>query len=296
MRKDLELLHGAVDIHVHNAPDIYPRIQDHIETAESARAAGFRAICLKSHNFPTVQLAAAANQRVPEIDVFGSLVCNHHVGGVNPVAVEAALKYGARQIFMPTVDSANHEHLVGFVGQHGKGLMVKGGLSKYTEALPRIRLLDDDDKLRPEVDIILDMIHDAGVILNFGHISFNEMVPLIAAGKKHGIKKLVVDHPFFSKLDIQQQQTLAEHGVFVNYTAGELLPRWWRVSITDFADAIRQIGPKRMLLSSDCGQLHNPPETEGIRMMCQLLIEEGFSDEDIKRMMHQNPADLIYDS
>lgn len=295
MRKDVELLHGAVDIHVHHAPDLYPRIQDHLETAESARLAGFRAVCLKSHNFPTVQMAAAAHKAVPEVDVFGSLVCNHHVGGINPIAVEAALKYGARQIYMPTVDSANHEHLVGFRGQHGKGLMVQGGLSKFATEQPRISLLDGEGRLRPEMNVILAMIADAGVILNFGHISFDEMVATIKAARKHRIRKLVVDHPFFSKLTVHQQQTLAEHGVYVNYTAGELLPRWWRVSITDFADAIRQIGPRRMILSSDCGQLHNPPEAEGMRMMTQLLIEEGFDDEDIRLMMHKNPADMIYD-
>jgi len=81
----------------------------------------------------------------------------------------------------------------------------------------------------------------------------------------------------------------------VNYTAGELLPRWWRVSIKDFAEAIRQIGPERMVLSSDCGQLHNPPEVEGLRIACQLLVEEGLDDAAIKRMFHVNPADLLYD-
>jgi hypothetical protein len=47
IRPDLELLHGAVDIHVHHGPDLYPRIQDHLELARSAQAAGFRALCLK---------------------------------------------------------------------------------------------------------------------------------------------------------------------------------------------------------------------------------------------------------
>jgi hypothetical protein len=49
-----------------------------------------------------------------------------------------------------------------------------------------------------------------------------------------------------------------------------------------------------MILSSDCGQLHNPPEPEAMRMMCQLLLEEEFSEADIRRMLHQNPAELLY--
>jgi len=295
MRQDLELMYGGVDIHVHHGPDLYQRIQDHNELARSARNAGMRAICLKCHNFPSAQLAVTTDKEVTGIDVFGSIVCNLHIGGVNPIAVEAALKYGARQIYLPTIDSTNHQILTGVVGQHGTGLMVKGGISDYTLNHSRIDLLDADGTLMPEVGVILDLIGQSNTILNFGHIAYDEMVAVINEAKKHNVKKMVVDHPFFSMLDVAQQQTLADHGVYVNYTAGELLPRWWRVSIADFASAIRQVGPERMVLSSDCGQLHNPPEVEGLRIVCQLLLEEGLEEPAIKRMFHTNPADLIYD-
>jgi hypothetical protein len=196
---------------------------------------------------------------------------------------------------MPTIDSENHAKLTGgVVGQHGKGLMIKGGVSDYTLNHPRITLIDGDGALMPEISVIIDIIAEADVILNFGHISFEEMTALVAQAKKQNLRKLVVDHPFFSQLSVAQQQALAEAGVWINYTAGELLPRSWRVSISDFAAAIRQIGPERMVLSSDCGQFHNPPETESMRMVCELLWEEGLSEEDIRRMFHQNPADLIY--
>ena len=294
MRPDHELLHGAVDIHVHQAPDIYPRIEDYIDLAQGARRAGIRALCLKCHNFPTVQMAETARKTIEGIDVFGSIVCNLHVGGVNPIAVEAALKYGARQIYLPTVDSRNHQRLVGTIGEHGKGLQVKGGMSKYTREHPRIGLLDAEGRIGPELREVLQLVADAGVILNFGHVSIAEMQVVLDSARKQGVKRIVVDHPFFSKLSVAEQQTLAGHGVYINYTAGELLPRWWRVSITDFAGAIRSIGVERMILSSDCGQLHNPPEPEAMRMMCQLLLEEEFSEQDIRRMLHQNPADLLY--
>ena len=37
MREDVALLSGAIDIHVHSGPDLYPLIEDHVELAESAR-------------------------------------------------------------------------------------------------------------------------------------------------------------------------------------------------------------------------------------------------------------------
>jgi hypothetical protein len=293
-RHDLELLQGAIDIHVHNGPDIYPRIQDHVQLAQAAQGAGFRGICLKCHNFPTVQLAIAAKREVPDFDVFSSLVCNHHVGGVNPIAVEAAIKYGARQIFMPTVDAENHARLANHIGQHGKGLMVKGGLSKYTTEKPRIRLVDAQGNLPVEMREVIQLIADADVILNFGHTSFEEIKAVAAAAIKQGVKRMIVDHPFWAKISTAEQQALAEHGIFINYTVGELLPRWWRVSVDSFADGIRQVGVRRMIVSSDCGQLHNPLQVEGMRMVCQLLVEEGFSFEDIRQLVQHNPADMIY--
>ncbi len=292
---DMEFLHGAIDIHIHPGPDLYARLQDSVELARTAQAAGLRAICLKSHNFSTAPTAILTQKEVPGIDVFGSLACNLHVGGLNPIAVETAIKYGARQIYLPTVDSENHARLTGgVVGQHGKGLMVQGGLSEYNLKHPRINILDKEGNLFPQVYEIIRLVAEADIILNVGHISFDEMKVLIPEAKKQKIRKLVVDHPFFSKLSVAQQQTLAEQGAFINFTAGELLPRWWRASVEEFANAIRQIGPARAVLSSDCGQHHNPQEVESLRMVYQLLLEEGFSVEEIRTMLHKNPADLLY--
>jgi len=294
LRDDLSLLQGAIDIHIHHAPDLYARIQDPIELATEARAAGVRAICIKRHNFPTSGLAELTRKIVPGIDVFGSMACNRQVGGLNPIAVEAAIKYGARQIWLPTIDSTNHEVVTGSVGQHGKGLTIKGGISGYAARQPRIYLLDENDEPLPELTEIIQQIADADIILNLGHTSFKEMMIVSERAKAQGAKRIVCDHPFFLKLSLEQQIAIADRGVWMNFTAGEILPRWWRASIGDFAQAIRAVGVKRSVLSTDCGQLHNPPMVESLRLMCQLLLEEGFSMDEIKVMLHQNPAALLY--
>lgn len=294
LRDDQDLLRGAVDIHIHHAPDLYPRIQDPVELATEARAAGVRAICIKRHNFPTPGLAVMAQKIVPEVDVFGSLACNRQVGGLNPLAVEAAIKYGVRQIWLPTIDSSNHEVVTGSVGQHGKGLTIKGGISEYAAKQPRLYVLDNEGKILPELDEIIAQIADADIILNLGHISFKEMIAVVEKAKAQGVKRVVCDHPFFLKLSTEQQLAIVDHGAWMNFTAGELLPRWWRASVADFAAAIRKVGVKRSVISSDCGQLHNPPMVEALRMTCQLLLEEGFGVDEIKTMLHHNPAQLLY--
>ncbi|MFZ1089465.1 MAG: DUF6282 family protein [Xanthobacteraceae bacterium] len=293
-RLDLELLQGAVDIHIHHGPDLYPRIQDAFELAQDAKAAGMRGVCLKTHNFPTAPMALLTRKHVPGIDIFGSITCNLEVGGVNPSAVEAAIKYEARQIWLPTIDSTNHALVTGSVGQHGHGLTIKGGLSDYARKKPRLFLLDDEGNLAPALHEIFSMIADADIILNLGHISFKEMTAIVPAAQRAGVKRIICDHPFFSCLTLGQQSELADQGVWINFTAGELLPRWWRVSVADFAAAIRNVGVPRAVISSDCGQLHNPPMVEALRITCQLLLEDDFTADEIKRLLHHNPAELLY--
>jgi hypothetical protein len=155
-------------------------------------------------------------------------------------------------------------------------------------------LLDDEGNLAPALHEIFSMIADADIILNLGHISFKEMTAIVPAAQRAGVKRIICDHPFFSCLTLGQQSELADQGVWINFTAGELLPRWWRVSVADFAAAIRNVGVPRAVISSDCGQLHNPPMVEALRITCQLLLEDDFTADEIKRLLHHNPAELLY--
>jgi hypothetical protein len=154
--------------------------------------------------------------------------------------------------------------------------------------------LDSDGAPVPELHEVFRLVAEADIILNLGHISFKEMTTIVPAAKRQGVRRIVCDHPFFSHLSLAQQGELADQGVWINFTAGELLPRWWRVSIADFAAAIRKVGVARAVISSDCGQLHNPPMVEALRITCQLLLEEEFTVEEIKTLLHHNPAALLY--
>jgi Family of unknown function (DUF6282) len=164
----------------------------------------------------------------------------------------------------------------------------------YARNRPRLFLLDSEGALVPELHEVFRMVAEADVILNLGHISFKEMIAIVPAAKRQGVKRIVCDHPFFSHLSLAQQVELADQGVWINFTAGELLPRWWRVSVADFAAAIRNVGVARTVISSDCGQLHNPPMVEALRITCQLLLEEEFTEDEIKVLLHHNPAHLLY--
>jgi len=103
-------LKGLVDIHVHGDPDSMPRKIDVLEAARLGREEGMRALVLKNHYAPTAQLAYVVNRAVPGIQVFGAIVLNRSVGGINAEAVAqaAAFKGGyLRVVWMPTFDAEN---------------------------------------------------------------------------------------------------------------------------------------------------------------------------------------------
>ena len=88
---------GVIDMHVHSHPDVFGRNMDDIDIAQLAKSKGMRGILLKNHVSETASRAALVMKVVPGIEVFGGIVLNKAVGGINPDAVEWMHRvYGGR--------------------------------------------------------------------------------------------------------------------------------------------------------------------------------------------------------
>src|ERR1039457_3271549 len=84
------------------------RVTD-LQLARRCWDVGLGGFALKSHYVPTAERAAVLNEALDgEIRVLGALTLNASVGGLNPIAVEIAAREGARILWMPTLDAANH--------------------------------------------------------------------------------------------------------------------------------------------------------------------------------------------
>ena len=59
------------------------------------------------------------------------------------------------------------------------------------------------------------------------------------------------------------------------------------------ADAIREVGPARCILSTDYGQKKNVAPAPGLRQFLELLLAEGVSRGDIDVMAKENPGRLL---
>ncbi|MGA2956623.1 MAG: DUF6282 family protein [Thermodesulfobacteriota bacterium] len=297
MRQDLELLKGAIEIHVHSGPDLLPRLLDHAELVRMAKDAGYRAIVLKSQNMGTADRVPFIRMLVPDIDVFGSVTLNYSVGGINPFAVNAALGFGAKIVWMPTIDARHHMSYFGGLGQFGSSIKSEKKLPEFYKKAKGLTVLSDDGKLLPEVRDILDLIAASKTVLGFGHLTLDEMFALAKGCRDAGVQKMFIDHPdlAFTKVPLETQIELVKMGVKMNYVAAEISPRFYCISPKEIVNNMRQIGVNNSLISTDVGTPTNPNPIETMRSYVQILLDEGLTPGDVKTMLHDNPAAMLYE-
>jgi imidazolonepropionase-like amidohydrolase len=53
------------------------------------------------------------------------------------------------------------------------------------------------------------------------------------------------------------------------------------------------VGAEKCIMSTDLGQIWNPPPVEGMRMFIVTLIKYGISEKEIILMAKKNPAKLL---
>jgi len=281
-----KLIRGAIDFHMHTAPDIYPRSLDDIEAAKQAKKAGMRAIVLKNHVTCTADRAQIA-RKVVEFSVFGGIVLNWGVGGLNPTAVANAIKLGVVEVWMPTMDAAH------FLKDPSTVPMLAAGRRTLQRG---ITIIDKVGKLIEELWSILEMIAEYDLILATGHLAPEESLVLIKAAAKAGVNKLVVTHPEASFLnpsleilkEFVQQGALIEHVyAYCTSIAREM------VSPEKIATMIKSIGVENIIMASDGGQSVNPPPVEMFKRFMEKMLKNGISEDEIHIMTHENPAKLL---
>ena len=293
MREDTELLKGAIDVHLHAGPSVFPRLMDAVEAAETARAAGMRGIVIKHHHTPTVDRAYLVHRAVPEVEVYGGVTLNYAAGGLNPFAVDAALRLGAKVIWMPSVDALNHTRHFGELGKYGSRLDYNK--PQIYEVMEGITVFDDEGGLDPRVGQILDLVADADAAIATSHLDFEESKALIEEARRRGVKKLVATHVRFvtASMSVEEQKWMAERGVFLELCYSSLSPAWRCTSIDEVVEAVREVGSEHYVLASDLGQVHNPSPPEGLRIYIMMLLERGFEPDEIRVMVKDNPEKLL---
>ncbi len=138
---EVELIKGAIDIHVHDhspGPPILAKGYDVFEICKSASRLGMKALIFKNMLVETANMASAtqklldawaSSEALTPVQVFGSAVLNRSVGGLNTEFVNAMVSFPRmKAIWMPTLHSAHHVEQAGGDKSSGITATTKDGV------------------------------------------------------------------------------------------------------------------------------------------------------------------------
>jgi len=280
---------GAVDMHFHSAPCLFPRLATDRQVADAATRMGFGGLQFKCHHESTVSRALALQRDYPDLRLFGGIVLNSYVGGINPKAVEAALSLGAKTVWLPTMDSVHHAVIHGSTGRYDVQSAI--GSDAKASGISVIKA----GKIIPEAHTIFELIAEHKAVLGTSHQSYEELRVIVAEARRAGVTKISLTHPFYKTpgLTLVQVQEFVDLGAVAEFGYCTVSPMWAAASLKQVAEAIRALGPEHCILMSDGGQRHNPIPPECLRVFAQSLFELGIGESEIDVMIRQNPARFL---
>jgi hypothetical protein len=271
-----------------------PRRMDGAQAARLAGESGFRAIVVKSHHHSTVMDVLALEQAGVDhgsARLFGGIALNGPVGGINPHAVDLALKMGGRIVWFPTIGSAQH------IRHHAEHPNLKfPKLSIHLEPEEPIEVTNGKGTVTDDVYHVLESIKAHDAVLASGHMAPDQITAVFEAAREVGVQRMLVNHPnFVIEASYEQARRWVELGAYVEhslcmYDEESSFHNWDLDTLVAWIEAV---GPERSTLGSDLGQMNNPLPTDSFRKIVGRLLERGTSDEVVRQMVATNPATLL---
>ena len=280
---------GLMDTHVHTAPDVFGRSVDDEEAAILYKERGLEALVLKNHVVSTADRAWLLRKHVAGLNVFGGIVLNSPVGGINPDAVNWMWRMQGgfgRVVWFPTFDADNH-------------------LKHFKDAPEGIKVLGAEGKVLPAVREVLKICAEQKLVVHTGHLSPTEALAVIEAGRDAGVQRLVVTHAQFDvvNMSLDEMRKAAAMGAKLELCAmGTLMGpeahlawmrNWRRVKVEETAAAVKEIGAQNFVLATDLGQTGNPSPADGLQLFVVDLVKAGVGKDDITKMGREVTGALL---
>jgi hypothetical protein len=246
-----------------------------------------RAIAFKDHWNLSATSAYLAQRHIDDMIARGELTNRVEVYGgagtclgMRPEYIRVGLQYpNFKMIWFPTFTSYGFWRGAGHPEHEG------------------VRLCGEDAKVLPEVKAIMEMAAEKKVGIGFGHTDFQELLPLARLAKEIGVRA-TLDHPLLelNKLLLDEMKQLRDLGVYVGTYCQPMIPSLYQ-PVADPMETIRtikEIGPDRCIIGSDFGQVLHMDAVDGMRVFIRALLGFGIKPEEIKVMLQDNPAKLMW--
>ena len=314
-----ELLRGAIDIHVHAGPHIFssPRRVDPVEAAIQARDAGMRAIVYMDVFEMSNGTAWLVNRVVPNFKTYGGIILNTVYGGINSRAVKTALSYGEGAKY---VSFGAHST---YYQASREGRLVEGRFTPLSEIYPQfkdelkntVRIPTDGSRDRRVEEILGLIAAHPDVYLITGHTSVPEAMKIVELGRDHGIGKIVVSSAVTKEATDEQLREMSRSAyieyTFAAYTHTTTIPKTHYYvereyasidegmsgepggGVRQAADQIRRLGSEHCIICTDFGVYTLPEPVEGLREFIACLLDLGFSQSEVNKMVKINPGKLL---
>jgi hypothetical protein len=284
---------GAIDIHCH----AHEGQQDALDLAKHASASGMSGILFKTivgGLRPTETQHELREQLHRWCDEQEFVPVQTWVGwqvarGSQPISAKDTaerLDGSVGGVWMPVFNSVNTLTKVG-VGSQGPMPEEEARKIGFT-------VIDEHGHLLPEVRDIIHLVADRGVPLSFSHGTHEELWAMAEEVERIGFDRAFVDHPFspFVDLSVEEMKHFAKAGIWLNFTYDELSPLLG-VDPAKMYEAIREVGPEHVTLSSDAGEPLFPNSVECMRLMRGYMRAFGLTDEEVRLVSEVNPGKIM---
>lgn len=300
------LLEGVIDIHVHGAPlggwlAGRPSI---VETCVEASDAGMKALVFKDHYTMTNNVAIVVNEMLEKlrfekekqselftpVDVYGGIVLNDTVGGINPKAVETALGYGkCAEVWLPSLDAKFQKDLMGLEN----GIAVTNGNEPIKPLIEILEMMSEYNSGTPEVRCSLSTCH----------VSNEEKFTILKYVNNKGLDvDVVMDHvtQALTNVTLEEAKEMIDMGAYLEFAETSCVP-WpgmqdWVIAFDYSFNLIKELiekkGSDHLVLITDAGQPGNKP-VPGWKMFIKTLLAQGVSEKDINIMAKDVPAKIL---
>src|SRR5262249_1423302 len=214
-----------------------------------------------------------------DLRVFGGICCDFEVGGLNPAAVEVALRTGARVVWMPTFSSVVDRRKLRLPG-------------------PGIPVIDEKTRVRDGAQEILRLAKEHDAVVATGHIDLPQPFALVDAARECGVK-VIMTHALETLVGpdhrLADVVALADRGAMIEFTYLTCIPGGMAATEAPetFAHAMMTVGPERAIMSTDFGQAASPHPADGSRLCTAEMLRGGVPPAAIERMARRTPARLL---
>jgi hypothetical protein len=287
-----ELVEGAIDVHCHidlefSSNERKREPEPHwLPKAEALRMRGF---VLKSHWWPTVSVVPYILASVDtKVGLWSSVALNTTAGGPNACVVESCAELGGKMVFLPTWSARNDIERKGF--SHRLRSIYKNAAVMEN---PAYYFLDEKGKLSPRGGEIIECCKTYNLTLGTGHVSWQESLAFIEAGRGMGFTRIVINHAqnHIIGAPVDALKRAAELGAFVEVCWNILAPG--RMDSPELVRQLREIGLRQVVASTDYFRPYSPNPAELMRMFLGMLHEGGLTKEEVKLVACANPARLM---